>query len=135
MLTAIEEMKYFLRTAYGDSKNFYGSTIESKFQGLCQGSGAAPAGWIVISITIICEYKRKGHGGHFVCSLSNLTGHIAALLSVDGTDLIHINIKAEENLTVSYQAMQDSISNWVQLIIASGGALKPPKCFYHLISF
>ena len=31
MLTAIQEMKYFLRTAYGDSKNFRGSTLEVKF--------------------------------------------------------------------------------------------------------
>ena len=38
MLTAIEEMKFFLRTAYGDSKTCAGSTIEVKFQGLCQGT-------------------------------------------------------------------------------------------------
>ena len=38
MLTSIEEMKYFLFTAYGDSKEFVGSTIEVKFQGLCQGN-------------------------------------------------------------------------------------------------
>ena len=61
MLTTIEEIKYFLRTAYGDSKNFPRSTIELKFQGLCQGSGAAPEGWEVISVTIICAHKRIGH--------------------------------------------------------------------------
>ena len=33
VLTAIEEMKYFLRTAYGDSTEFAGSKIEIKFQG------------------------------------------------------------------------------------------------------
>ena len=58
MLTEIEEMKYFLRTAYGDSKNVYGSTTELKFKGLFQGSGAAPTGWAVISITILCAHKR-----------------------------------------------------------------------------
>jgi hypothetical protein len=40
MLSAIQDMKYFLRTAYGDSKNFRGSKIEVKYQGLCQGNGA-----------------------------------------------------------------------------------------------
>ena len=127
-------MKYFLWTAYGDSKNFDDSTIELNFQGLCQGSGAAPAGWAVISITIICAYKRKGHGGHFVCPISNMTGHLAALLFVDDKDMIHNNLKAEETLTVSHQAIQDSISNWSQLLIASGGSFKPTNCFYHLIS-
>ena len=36
MLTEIEEMMYFLCTAYGDSKEYVGSTIEVKFQGLFQ---------------------------------------------------------------------------------------------------
>ena len=31
MLTAIEDMKYYLRTAYGDSKNFRGHKIAVKF--------------------------------------------------------------------------------------------------------
>ena len=43
-LKAPEDMKYFLRTAYGDSKRAVGSRVEVKFQGLCQGNGAAPAG-------------------------------------------------------------------------------------------
>ena len=64
----------------------------------------------------MCTFK-KGHGGHFVCPISNLTGHLAALLFVDDTDLIHINLKAKETVTVAHQAMQDSILNWVQLII------------------
>ena len=67
--------------------------------------------------------------------ISNLTGHLAALLFVDDTDMIHINLKAEETATVAHQYMQNIISNWGQLLIASRGAFKPPKCFYHLISF
>jgi len=45
MLQTIQEMKFFLRTAYGDSTSAAGSHIEVKTQGLCQGNGAAPAGW------------------------------------------------------------------------------------------
>ncbi len=44
MLKMIQEMKFFLRTAYGDSKTFAGSSIEIKMQGLGQGNGASPAG-------------------------------------------------------------------------------------------
>jgi hypothetical protein len=70
MFTASEELKYFLRTAYGDSKHFRGSKIEVKFQGLCQGNGEAPVGWAVISITILQAHKEKGHGcgRHRYCS-------------------------------------------------------------------
>jgi hypothetical protein len=33
------------------------------------------------------------------------------------------------------EALQDAVTNWGRLLIATGGALKPAKCFYHLISF
>ena len=35
MLTAIEDMKYYLRTIYGHSKNFRGHVNAVKLQGLC----------------------------------------------------------------------------------------------------
>jgi hypothetical protein len=34
MLETIQEMKFFLQTAYGDSKTFAGSSIKIKMQGL-----------------------------------------------------------------------------------------------------
>ena len=43
MLKVIEEMKFFLRTAYGDSKDYAMSTVEVRTQGLCQGNGGAPS--------------------------------------------------------------------------------------------
>ena len=89
-------MNYFLRTAYGYSKEYVGRTIEVKFQGLCQGNRAAPAGWAVISITIINAHKRKGHGGHFICPTSRREGHLAAILFVDDTELIHINMNQDQ---------------------------------------
>ena len=76
ILKTVEEMKYFLRTAYGDSKRFRGSKIRVKFQGLCQGNGAAPAGWVVISIVILGAHKRKGYRGKFVCSVPILGGQV-----------------------------------------------------------
>ena len=105
MLTAIQDMKYFLRTAYGDSKHCAGSTIELKFQGLCQGNGAAPAGWAVISITILDAHKRKGHGGHFVCPISNLSGHLAAILFVDDTDILHIDLRGNQTVHEAHSAL------------------------------
>ena len=72
VLTAIQEMKFYLpRTAFGDSKDFAGATLEIKTQGLCQGNGAAPAGWAVASITILSAHKRKGHGAKLVFPLSS----------------------------------------------------------------
>ena len=98
MLSTIEEMKYFLQTAYGDSKNFRGHKISVKSQGLCQGNGAAPAGWAVISITILSAHKKTGHGGHFVCPILRRTGHLAAVLFVDNNDLVHIDMGQDQTV-------------------------------------
>jgi hypothetical protein len=40
-----------------------------------------------------------------------------------------------ETVTEVHNALQRSIHNWGRILIATGGALKPAKCFYHLISF
>jgi hypothetical protein len=44
MLGAIENMKFFLQTGFGDSTKFAGSRISIKAQGMTQGNGASPAG-------------------------------------------------------------------------------------------
>ena len=135
MLGAIQDMKYFLRTAFGDSKEYTGSTIQVKFQGLCQGNGAAPAGFAVISITILHAHKRKGHGTVIKCPISNTDGHLAAILFVDDCDLLHLRMDKKETVQEAHQAMQDSMTNWGKLLIATGGSLKPEKCFAYIISF
>ncbi len=44
ILGAIEKIKFFLQTGFGDSTSFAGGGISIKTQGLCQGNGALPAG-------------------------------------------------------------------------------------------
>ncbi|HSN22990.1 MAG TPA: hypothetical protein VLS45_02270, partial [Methylomicrobium sp.] len=135
MLTAIQEMRYFLRTAFGDSKHYRGSKIEVKYQGLCQGNGAAPAGWAAISITILGAHKKKGHSATLICPVSKREVKLAAILYVDDCDLLHINMSEIDSTYETYEKMQDSVMNWGRLLIATGGSYKPEKCFYHLISF
>lgn len=133
MLSAIQEMKYFLRTAFGDSKDYLSSKVVVKFQGLCQGNGAAPAGWA--AITIVNAHKRKRHSAVFMCPITNKIMNLAVILYVDDCDLLHIDMTCNDSVYVTYEKMQDSVMNWGRLLIASGGLYKPSKCFYHLISF
>jgi hypothetical protein len=72
MLETIQDMKFFLCTAYEDSKDFAGSTIEIKMQGLGQGNGASPTGWCVISIMILQAHGAKGHGAHILAPISHV---------------------------------------------------------------
>eukprot|EP00956_Cyclotella_meneghiniana_P029293 scaffold70426_cov59-Cyclotella_meneghiniana.AAC.4 len=135
MLTAIQEMKFFLRTAFGDSDKSVGAKVHLKTQGLMQGNGAAPAGWAVVSITIIQAHKEEGHGATFLCPITKYRHDAAGILYVDDTDLIHLNLEEEESVTEAHRALQRSVMSWSDLLIASGGALKPEKCFFYLISF
>jgi hypothetical protein len=123
MLGAIENMKFFLRTGFGDSTSFSGGGISIKTQGLCQGNGASLAGWAVISICIIGAHRNKGHGAKFLCPITQLQHHLSAILYVDDTDLLHINLTKNESVNKVHRAIQESVTSWGNLLIATGGAL------------
>jgi hypothetical protein len=135
MLGAIENMKFFLRTGFGNSTSFAGRGISIKTQGLRQGNGASSAGWAVISICILRAHGKKGHGAKFLCPITKLQQHLSAVLYVDDTDIIHINLTKDESIDNVHVAIQDSVNSWGNLLIAAGGVLQPNKGFYSIISF
>ncbi len=96
MLDTIQKMKFFLRTAYGDSKTFASSTIKVKTQGLGQGYGASPMGWCIISIAILHVHGAKGHRAHFLAPLSQIRQRLLAILYVNHTNLLHLNMNTDE---------------------------------------
>ncbi len=130
----IQDMNFFLRTGFG-AKDFASATGDIKTQGMCQGNGAAPAGWMVDSIAMIQAHKQKVHGIHLQCPISNKTIHLAGTFIVDDTDLEHLDLNKSESIVESNAALQESIINWGPLLLATGGSFKPAKCFYHMISF
>jgi hypothetical protein len=54
---------------------------------------------------------------------------------VDDTDLLHVNLEEDELVATVHESIQASVVNWGNLLIATGGALQPAKCFYSIISF
>ncbi len=135
MLSAIENMNFFLRTGFGDSKHFAGGGVCVKVRGLTQGNGASPAGWAVISIVILRAHGKKGHGATFQCPITRSSANILAIIYVDDTDFLHINFDKDKTAKEAHAAIQSSVNSWGNLLIATGGALKPEKCFYLILSF
>jgi hypothetical protein len=135
MLKTIQEMKFFLCMAYGDLKECAGSLVDVKTQGLCQGNGAALAGWAVVSIIILRAHKWKGHGIKLLCPISLINRNLVAVLYMNDTDVVHFNMTQNKNTVEALAHLQESATNCGHLLIATGGSLKPSKCFYHLISF
>jgi hypothetical protein len=102
---------------------------------MCQGNGASPAAWTVTSIPMIAAHKKKGHGSHLIAKMSGITSHLVGGLFVDDTDLIHLDMQTIETTMEAHENLQELVTNWGKLLIATGGALKPAKCSYYLISF
>jgi hypothetical protein len=105
LLSTIQDMRFFLCPGFGDSKAYAGSTNGKKTQGLCQGNGAAPAGWTVTSITMIQAHKRKGHGVHLVCPITKTALHLVGTLFVNDTDLEHFDMTKIETVTEAHDAL------------------------------
>ena len=54
---------------------------------------------------------------------------------MDDTGLFHLDMQRVESAADVHEHLQEVVINWGKLLIATGGALKPEKCSYYLISF
>jgi len=140
MLSTIQRMRFYLRTGYGDSEGYAGGSNEDEqdpvmTQGMCQGNGASPAAWLATSIPMIQAHRRKGHGAHFIAPISGKSCYLVGGLFVDDTDLFHLNMAQTETVEETHGKLQDAVLNWGKLLLATGGALKPEKCSFYLLSF
>jgi hypothetical protein len=90
MLLAIQNMQFFLRTGFGESTVSYGSSITNLLQGLCQGNGAAPPGWQLLSALMITVHKAQGFGMKLLSPITGMLICLAGILYVDDTDLIQM---------------------------------------------
>ena len=135
MFRTIQDMKFFLRRGFGDSKDFAGAVLDIKTQGMCQGNGAAPTAWRLVSIVILNAHKRRGHSAKFVCPASLTKSQLLAVLLIDDTDVIHLEMDSRKDKHMTLHGLQQSVTSWRELLVTTGGLLKPIKCFFPLILF
>ena len=135
MLLAIQLMTFHLRTAHGDSSTSYGGSPTQPFQGLCQGNGAAPAGWLSSSTFIVKQQHAQGHAIMLRSAISLATIAYVAFMFVDDTDLPAIATSQEETVEEVALRLQRAVSCWARSLAITGGALKPEKCFWYSIGF
>ena len=89
----------------------------------------------MISICIIGAHGKRGHGAKFICPITHLKHHLSAIMYVDDTDLLHINLSKNEMVDEVHKEIQARVNSWGNLLIATGGVLQQAKCFYSIISF
>jgi len=136
MFMTIQLMKFFLRTAYGDSADFYGGGLSgSPFQGICQGNGTGPAIWLAVSMCIVQLVHKHGHPTTITTAISRHQMQLAGFLYVDDTDLIYMPSDAISTSQEVVHRLQQHLSAWQQGLRASGGALAPAKCSWSMLDY
>ncbi len=90
MLSVLQTMKWYLKTAFGQSATAFCGTLEDPLMGFGQGNGASPPGFLTVSTLLIEVYRHQGHGAQFTPGLAQDTFTIAAVIYVDDLDLLHL---------------------------------------------
>jgi hypothetical protein len=71
---------------------------------------------VVVSICILSTHKKKGHGAHFTCPITKLKSHIAGIINVDNTDLVHFCMDEDQGKDEAFYNLQEVITNWEKLL-------------------
>ena len=134
-LICLQTMKFFQRTGFGKSKTFFGGSLYSPYiMGLGQENRAAPPSWIQLSAVMVNVFKQLNLGSMIQDPITAETIHTMGTLFVDDTDLYTWKEDSLDPGDVWYQA-QLELDHWSRLLNATGGALKPEKCFWYLIDY
>jgi hypothetical protein len=135
MLSCIQEMRFFQHTGRGDSDTHMGGRPGSNpLQGLCQGNRAAPAGWLMLSSLMMSAYKKGGHGSVLISPISGIPTEFLGEIFVDDTDLFTM-LPDIFNTAKLLPTAQANLDKWARLLIATGGALNPSKCYWYVVYY
>jgi hypothetical protein len=134
-MMAMQTMRFFLCTGYGESAEMYSGTSEDRTLGLGQRNAAAGPGFMALSAQIVTTYFCNGHGSCTMTSYTFCLFILAAVLYVDDIDLIHMTALVMALSSDIVKQSQISTDAWGGLAIATGASLKPEKCFAYFQVF
>ena len=136
MITAIQTMTHFIRTAFGDSDLNYGPEDGlPPLMGLLQGNGAAMAGYALIAATIVDMMKEAGFGMDMWSPISKRVIKLLSFQMVDDATIVHggpTNFTSGEEI---FATMQDLLNHWEGGLHTAGGTIATDKSYWHLIDF
>jgi hypothetical protein len=113
MLLTIQRMKYYLRTAFGDSDDFFSSLDDIlAYQGSCQGNKGSPAFWLAVSIFLVLMLHRLGHFAQIHLAMSLSLFVTTGFLFVDDTNLTMVAVDQSESPAQVTARMQAAVNAW-----------------------
>jgi hypothetical protein len=128
-------MKFFQQMGFGESKTFFGGPLYFPcMMGLGQGNRAAPPSWIQLSAVLVNVYKQLNLGALIQDPITAKMFHSMGALFVDDTNLYTWWEYLLDPGDLWCQT-QLELKRWSCLLNATGGALKPEKCFWYLLDY
>jgi hypothetical protein len=133
LLTTIQLMVFFLRTAHGDSDSFYSAATDSETH--CQGNGGGRALFLATSSPCVDYMHQKGFAVRLRSAFSSTVFCVIGILYVDNTNLLVFAEYATESAERVARRMQDMMTHWRGCLRVTGGNLNPEKCNWTPIGF
>jgi len=128
-------MKFFQRTGFGKSTTvFRGLSYWLYMMVLGQGNRAAPPSWIQLSAVLVNVYKQLNLSALIMDPITAAMIYSMGALFVDDTNLYTWREGLLDPGELWCQA-QLELEQWSCLLNATGGALKPEKCFWYLLDY
>ena len=135
MLEPIRRLEHVIRTAYGDSKQSYGGEDwESDPSGICQGNGAGPAIWAIVSSPLFECLRQRGFGVELTSAIKRTYFHISGFAFVDDTDTVQTGEIGDTTPQVVEKA-QGELNLWEELVRATGGGLEGDKSDFAVVNY
>lgn len=135
LFNTLQELSHQVRTAYGDSDQSYGGNSIIPLHGVCQGNGAGPAIWAVVSTPILNMLHSANVGSFFKTTISQRDIRFVGYSFVDDTDLIQTTRNPTESVQDVNAGIQLSLDTWEGGLRATGGAIVPEKSHWYLVNF
>jgi hypothetical protein len=135
MLHPIQTMKFFQRTASGDSTTFMGGWgRDNPLQGLCQGNGTALVCWLMISLLLMHGYQREGFGSRILFPISGAIIDFLGEIYVNNTDLIITRLDLVSTADVQ-EELRSAAGAWSAGLNKTGRAINPEKSRWILANY
>lgn len=135
MLLTIQQMTHRVRTGYGDSSFTYGNDSVHPLQGGGQGNGASLPLWLAISCILIAMLEDRVIGVRLQTAVTLQIIIFIAIMYVDDTDILLSDITGTDSLDDVFYRATRAARTWEEAVIASGGAVRPEKCYWTAIDF
>jgi hypothetical protein len=111
-----------------------GQPSSNLLQGLCQGNGAAPACCLMLSSLMMSAYKKGGHGYTLISPISGIPIEFLGEIFVYDIDLFTM-LPDIFNTAEVLPIAQANLDKWARLLMATGGALNPSKCYWYMVNY